>query len=230
VDAAGGAGFHVHCAEDKADVIAAREAGFLGSADRLARLGVLGPKSIAAHCIHVTPEEVGMLAASRTTVVTNPQSNMNNAVGVADVPALLDAGCTVGLGSDGMTADILEELRAEIFTQRQRTGDPTRMFMQAYDMVVSTNPRIASAVFGRPVGVLETGAAGDVVVWDYDPPTPLTADNVAGHVVFGLPAARPRTVVVSGRVVLSDGRPSGLDEAAVAAEARRLAAALWRRW
>ena len=230
LEAANGVGFHVHCAEDRADVEAAREMGFAGAVDRLVRLGVLGPRSIAAHCIHVTREEVGLLASTGTTVVTNPQSNMNNAVGVADVPALLAAGCTVGLGSDGMTADILEEMRAEVFTQRQRLGSPDRMFMEACAMVIRTNPKIASAVFARPVGVLEPGAAGDFVVWDYDPPTPLTNENMAGHVMFGLPAARPRTVVVSGRVVLSDYELPGLMEGAIFAESRRLADLLWRRW
>ncbi len=228
--AARGAGFHVHCAEDLSDVEAARAEGFDGAVDRLTSLGVLGPKSIAVHCIHVTPNEIRTLASSKTPVVTNPQSNMNNAVGVAGVEAMLAAGCTVGIGSDGMTSNILEEVRAEIFTQRQRTCDVTKMFCEAARMLTVTNPAIATTIFGRPVGVLQPGAAGDAVLWDYDPPTPVTADNAAGHVVFGLPASRPRTVVSSGRVVVEDGRFPGVDEPAIAAESRALAAALWKRW
>ena len=228
--AAHGAGFHVHCAEDLSDVEAARAEGFDGAVDRLASLGVLGPKSLAVHCIHVTPNEIRTLASSKTPVVTNPQSNMNNAVGVAGVEALLAAGCTVGIGSDGMTSNLLEEVRAEIFTQRQRTCDVTRMFGEAARMLTVTNPALATTIFGRPVGVLQPGAAGDAVVWDYDPPTPVDVDNAAGHVVFGLPASRPRTVVSSGRVVVQDGRLPGIDERAIAAESRALAAALWKRW
>jgi putative selenium metabolism protein SsnA len=230
VEAANGAGFHVHCAEDMADVLHARAAGFEGAADRLVKLGIAGDKSIFGHCIHVTPGEVAAIKATGTTIVTNPQSNMNNAVGVANVPNLLASGCTVGLGSDGMTSNIFEELRAEIFTQRQRTGDCTQMFCEAVDMVLSTNPAIASRVFGRPVGVLAPGAAGDVVVWDYDPVTPLSGDNAYGHMVFGLPNARAKTVVVSGRVTVEDYRLPGIDEAAIAAESRALAASLWKRW
>jgi putative selenium metabolism protein SsnA len=230
LDAAGRAGFHVHCAEDVADAAAARDAGFDGAADRLYRLGVLGPRTIAGHAIHVSRGEVRLLKETGTTVVTNPQSNMNNAVGVAGVHELLAAGVEVGLGSDGMTADILEEARAAIFTQRQRLRDPARMFVEAAAMVMETNPAIASRAFGRPIGVLAPEAAGDAVVWEYSPPTPLTADNAAGHLLFGLPASRPRAVVSSGRVVVRDGHVTCVDAAAVAAEARRLAAALWKRW
>jgi putative selenium metabolism protein SsnA len=229
-EAARGAGFHVHCAEDVSDVEDARRRGFAGVVDRLHRLGILGPNSIAGHCIHVSPAEISTLAETRTIVVTNPQSNMNNAVGCADVPALLAAGCIVGLGSDGMTANILDEMKALILTQRQRLGDPTRMFMEAVNALTVTNPAIASSIFGRPLGVLEPGAAGDAVVWDYDPATPLEPTNAAGHVVFGIPNGRPRTVVASGRVVVREGRVTGVDEDAVHAESRALAAAFWKRW
>jgi cytosine/adenosine deaminase-related metal-dependent hydrolase len=104
------------------------------------------------------------------------------------------------------------------------------MFVEAAAMVMETNPAIASRAFGRPIGVLAPEAAGDAVVWEYSPPTPLTADNAAGHLLFGLPASRPRAVVSSGRVVVRDGHVTCVDAAAVAAEARRLAAALWKRW
>ncbi len=223
------AGFHVHCAEDLADVEDARGRGFAGAVDRLDAAGLLGPWTVAAHCIHVTGAEAATLAETGTLVVTNPQSNMNNAVGVADVEGLLEAGCVVGLGSDGMTADILEEVRAAIFTRRQETRDPTRMFAQAARAITVTNPYLASHLFGRTLGVLREDAAGDAVVWDYHPPTPLTEANVAGHVVFGLPASRPRTVVCSGRVVVRDGTLPNFDMATVAREGRTLAEALWKR-
>ncbi len=225
----GSPGFHVHCAEDLADVEDARGRGFAGAVDRLDAAGILGPKTVAAHCIHVTGAEAAALAETGTLVVTNPQSNMNNAVGVADVAGLLEAGCVVGIGSDGMTADILDEVRAAVFTRRQETRDPTRMFAEAVRMITVTNPSLASHLFGRTLGVLREGAAGDVVVWDYHPPTPLHEANVGGHVVFGLPASRPRTVVCSGRVVVRDGALPGFDWEAVAREARPLAQALWER-
>ena len=229
-DAAKGAGFHIHCAEDRADAEAARREGFAGAADRLHKLGILGPKTITAHCIHVTDDEVRLLADTKTTVVTNPQSNMNNAVGVADVPKLLDAGCRVGLGSDGMTADILREMAALIFTQRQRMQRPDAMFCEAVNALCVTNPSVASAIFGKPVGVLVEGAAGDAVVWDYVPVTPLNDGNAMGHTVFGLTTGRPRVVLMSGKVVVDDYQVTTVNESEVALESRALAASLWQRW
>jgi len=229
-DAAKGAGFHVHCAEDLSDAVAARRDGFAGVVDRLNKMGILGPKTITAHCIHVTDDEIRTLAETKTNVVTNPQSNMNNAVGVANVPKLLEAGCKVGLGSDGMTGDILREMAALIFTQRQRMGRPDVMFCEAVNALCVTNPSIASAIFGKPVGVLAEGAAGDVVVWDYVPVTPLNDGNAMGHTVFGLTTGRPRVVLMSGEVVVDDYQVTKVNESDVALEARALAKALWQRW
>jgi len=230
LDAAGDTGFHIHCAEDLADMDDARAQGFKGVVDRLDRFGILRPGTIAAHCIHVTPEEVETLAATGTVAVTNPQSNMNNAVGASRVDRMIESGCRVGLGSDGMGANMLDEVRAAILSHRQLTGRSDVMFVEAVDMLTVANPKIASSIFQGPVGIIENGAAGDIVVWDYFPPTPIRDDNAAGHIVFGLSSSRPRTVVCSGRVLVDDYEVTGVDECAVATEASARAMALWERW
>lgn len=226
---AGAPGFHVHCAEDLADVSDARGRGFAGAVDRLQSAGILRPRTLAAHCIHLTKAEASMLAETGTIPVINPQSNMNNAVGVADVEGLLEAGCVVALGSDGMTADILEEVRAAIFTRRQEVRDPTRMFGPAVRALTVSNPYVASQLFGKPIGVLCEGAAGDVVVWDYHPATPLHEGNVGGHLVFGLPSSRVRDVIAAGRLVVRNGTLADVDLVAETRIARSRAAAVWQR-
>lgn len=222
-------GFHVHCAEDIADVEDAQSRGFLGAVDRLRAFGILGPKTIAAHCIHLAPEEVSALAESGTLVVTNPLSNMNNAVGTADVQTLVSAGCQVGVGSDGMSANILDEARAIMLSGRQAFRDPTRLFGEAVRALTVTNPMIASKIFGRTIGILEKGAAGDAVVWDYYPPTPVTPENVGGHILFGLTSAKPRVVICSGQVLAKDFAVPGLDLAEISSEARALASKVWQK-
>ena len=114
--------------------------------ERLYRLGVLGPATIAAHCVHIDGHEAALLAETGTAAVHNPQSNMNNAVGVAAVPAMLAAGVLVGLGTDAMTTDMLEELRAALFVRHLAAGDPSCGFMETVSLLVSGNARIAETV------------------------------------------------------------------------------------
>ncbi|HID61805.1 MAG TPA: hypothetical protein EYP49_03520 [Anaerolineae bacterium] len=91
------AGFHVHVAEDKADVKDSLKKSGLRVVERLNKLGILGPKTIAAHCVHVDAYEIDILRETGTRVVHNPRSNMNNAVGTADVVTMLRRGIEVGI-------------------------------------------------------------------------------------------------------------------------------------
>jgi cytosine/adenosine deaminase-related metal-dependent hydrolase len=89
--------------------------------------------------------------------------------------------------------------------------------------------RLAAEVFGLPFGALQVGGPADLVVFDYHPPTELHADNLAGHLLFGLDRSHVASVLVAGRVVLRDRRLTGVDERAVAARARQAAKDLWER-
>jgi len=226
-----GAGLHVHVAEaasDQADCVARHGVRVV---ERLQRAGALGPVTIAAHCVHVNDREMALLAESGTVVAHNPQSNMNNAVGTANVLAMVERGVRVALGTDAMTTGMLEELRAAIFAQRNARGLPSVAFAEAVAMLTRENPRLASALWGGTIGEVSAGAAADLAVFDYDPPTPLTDETWAGHLVFGLSQARVGSTVAAGRVLMEGGvLQLGFDERDVAARARELAARMWERF
>ncbi len=230
-EAARGVGLacHVHVAEAASDAADARGRGHAGPLARLHALGALPPGSLAVHCVHTTPGEWRLAAEGGIDVVHNPQSNMNNAVGATPVEAMQAAGVRVGLGTDGMQADVRQDARAAFLLMHHRTGDPRTAWGELGRML-STNRELAGALFGARLGALEPGAAADVVVYDYLPPTPLQADNFLGHLLFGLHQARARDVLVDGRVRLRAGEIPGLDEAALATRARALAERLWRRF
>jgi cytosine/adenosine deaminase-related metal-dependent hydrolase len=198
---------------------------------RLAARGILAPGSIAAHAVHVDDADVGTLAGSGAWVVHNPQSNLNNAVGIADVVGLVRRGVPVGLGTDAMTVGMLEELRVGLWAQHLRQDDPSSGFMELTGALVARNPEIASRLWGFPIGTLCEGSAADVILVDYLPPTPLNDATVLGHVVFGISQAAVDTTICGGRILM-EGRQLriGVDEEALAAESRRLAAALWERF
>lgn len=226
-----GAGFHVHTAESAAD----QEHNVREYGQRVVRRlrdhGLLGPDTICAHCVHVDDAELDLLAETQTLVAHNPQSNLNNAVGIADLVAMARRGITVGLGTDAMTVRMLEELRVALWAQHLRQNCPTAAFMEVTDTLLRHNPAIASRLWGFPLGRLSEGAAADLILVDYDPPTPLEPATVRGHIVFGLSQSAVDTTIAGGRVLMAGRRLElDVDEAALAARARELAASLWERF
>lgn len=224
-----GIGCHIHVAEDVADVEDSVSRTGRRVVERLDSFGVLGRKTVAAHCIHVNAEEKKTLAKTGTLVVHNPQSNMNNAVGCAEVPDMLRRGVLVGLGTDGFTASMFDEMKVANLLHRHEAGDPRVGHDIAATLCLRNNPRAASRLFGRTVGTLEPGASADVIVLGYDPPTPLETGNFLGHLVFGLTGWMVESVVIAGRVVMRDRELVRVDERAVLARARERARALWER-
>lgn len=224
------AGFHIHTAESHFD-----QEDSLGKygkrvVHRLADAEMLGDKTICAHCIHLDESEYEALLDSGTNVVHNPQSNMNNAVGAAAVLRMLSMGIQVGLGTDAMTANMFDELRVAHLLQKHVTQDPRAGFVEACRMLFDNNRRIASKYFDKPLGALEPGHLADVIVVAYDPVTPLRADNLWGHMMFGLPTAPVKLAMVNGLVRMKDGAILGIDEEEVARKSREQAAGLWARF
>jgi cytosine/adenosine deaminase-related metal-dependent hydrolase len=226
-----GTGFHIHVAEAESDQQYSQQKHRLRVVERLDKFGILGPRSIAAHCVHVNRREMDILSQTQTAVVHNPQSNLNNAVGIADVVAMTKRNVLVGLGTDAMTTNMLEELRAAVWAQHLRAQNPSVGFAEVVSALLFNNPKIAERCFGLPLGELREGGPGDVVVIDYDPPTPLESANSFGHMVFGMSQASVDTTIVGGRVLMENKRLTlDLDESRINARARELAAKLWKRF
>jgi putative selenium metabolism protein SsnA len=222
-----GRGSHIHAAEDKYDAVDSRHRFGADLIVRMDRAGILGPKSIVGHGVWLTPSEVEILAERDSFLAHNARSNMNNAVGYN---ALLQGHRNVVLGTDGMSADMLEEFRFACFRHRESQGPwwPDQ-FLACLDRGNRILERYfdqagAPAVFGK----VEKGGAADLVLWDYEPPTPLLGGNLAGHLAYGLSSRSVRSVMVNGNFVIEDRQPS-FDAAAIGAKARIEAARLWKR-
>jgi len=208
VDLAGrtSAWLHVHAAEDRCDA---------GSFERLESAGALGPKTLLAHGVHLSAGERARAAEAGAWVVHNPRSNMQNAVGYADPGTL---GSRVALGTDGLDADVFAEARAAHLRGREAYGPECGVDAVAF---LGNGRRVADLALGQ--------SAEDWVVLDYDPPTPLTAESLAGHVLFGLAARHVRDVVVNGEVVVRARKAVRVDAERIRARAREEAARLWKR-
>ena len=212
---------HVHVAEDATDLSdAARRRTTLG--ERLARMGALRPGAIVAHAVHLSAKDREELARAGAWIVTNARSNMNNAVGLA--PA---RGKQIALGTDGIGADMIAEAQAHFFRHAEAKDG---LAGDALGRVVGAQ-RLASLLFDgedRPPRVA-AGARADLAILEYDPPTPMHAGNLAGHVLFGWPGACVRDTLAGGRFVLRHRVVQGIDEHELAASARDAANRLWSR-
>jgi len=223
-------GYHIHVAEGPEDQEHSLSRHNMRVVERLVDRGICGERSLFIHCIDVTDVEMDLLRESGTAVVHNPESNMNNAVGVAPVLDLMRRGVLVGLGTDGMSSDMLAQMRCAFLLHRLHSHDPRVAFVEAPQLLLQNNRHIATRHFPKArLGALEQGADADLAILDYSPPTPLEAQNFLGHLIFGMVDATVDTTIAAGKVLMQDKRIRALDVEAIADEARRAAPAMWER-
>jgi putative selenium metabolism protein SsnA len=227
-----GTGFHIHLAEHEADEDDSLRKSGLRAAQRLERHGILGERTIVAHAVHVDAHEIEVLAESGTWVTHQPRSNMNNAVGAAEVEAMLSAGLKVCLGNDGFSNAMWEEWKTAYLLHKLWHRDPRRMGGEAVvQMAVYHNAGLAQVFFpGMPLGVLALGARADLILVDYHPITPLSEGNLPWHMLFGFRDSMVTATMVGGRLLMRDRQLLTLDEAEISARARQLAPQVWKRY
>jgi putative selenium metabolism protein SsnA len=224
-----GVGCHVHVAEDLADREDSLQKYGMPTVHRLHKMGVSGEKSLFIHCVHIDASEMDLIAATNTSVVHNPESNMNNAVGVTPLFGLLKRNILVGLGSDGMSSDMLAQMRCTYLLHRLANRDPRVAFLEAPKLLLENNPQIAERQFGIRLGEIAEGYPADLAIMDYQPPTVLNEANFLGHLIFGLVDATVDTTVCRGEILMQGKKILTLDEERIAARSRELAPQMWQR-
>ncbi len=225
-------GFHIHVAEHPADEEDCLAKVGTRVVQRLACHRLLGERTIAVHAVHVEPSEIELLAETRTWVTHQPRSNMNNGVGAAPVEDMLAAGVRVGLGNDGFSNAMWEEWKAAYLLHKVWHRDPRRMpGGTVVEIAVHNNAALAGAFFPlAALGVVARGAHADLILVDYHAPTPLSAENLPWHILFGFRESMVTTTIAAGRVLMRDRRLLTLDEESVTGRARELAARVWSRY
>jgi 5-methylthioadenosine/S-adenosylhomocysteine deaminase len=192
-------------------------------------VGLLEDGDFLAHGVHLSEGEVETLAETGAGVVHCPASNMKLASGTAPVQRLLDAGATVGLGTDGAASnndlDLLGELRDAALLGKLAADDASAV--AAPDAVRMATEGSARAA-GLPVGRVEAGAPADLAVVSLEAAhlTPAPDDALVSHLAYAATGADVRHTVVDGQVLLRDGAVTTLDAAAVRREAEERARTL----
>ncbi len=224
-----GAGYHIHVAEGILDVTECLKKHGKRPVFRLHDFGICGKGTIYGHCTHVSQAEMELIRDTGTMVVHNPESNMGNAIGCPPVLKMFDMGILLGLGTDGYTNDMLESYKTANLLHKHELCDPTVAWGEIPKMLFYNNAKMASQFFKRPIGVLKSGAHADVIVMDYEPLTPMNADNINSHILFGMNGGMTRTTIIGGETKMLNRELVGIDKKAELAHAREIASELWSR-
>ncbi len=222
-----GVGYHIHVAEGIEDLHACLKQHGKRIVDRLMDWNILGEKTILAHCIYVNDHEMDLIRDTNTMVVHNPESNMGNACGCPPTMEIVHKGILTGLGTDGYTHDVIESMKVANVLHKHHLCDPNAAWGEVPQMLFEGNAKIANRYFKKQLGVLKEGAAGDVIVVDYDPRTPLNADNINSHILFGFQGRSVVTTVCNGKVLMKDRELLVADEAKAMADCRQAATELF---
>jgi len=217
-----GRGLHIHVAEDRYDVSHSHHRYSQDPIERLAAHGLIGNKTLIGHGLYLSDADIAILNERDAFLVHNARSNMNNNVGYNHK---LSAVRNLALGTDGIGADMFEEMKFAYFKHRDAGGS---LWPDSFTRFLWNGNTLLERNFGALFGRIEAGYQADLTICSYDSPTPLVAQNVGGHLAFGMNSGSVDSVMVNGQMVYQN-RAFPFDVALIYAQARKVAAQLWQR-
>lgn len=197
--------------------------------ERLERIGLLGKRTVLAHCVHVNTHELDLIAKYGASVAHNPMSNALNAVGTSPVPDMLVRGITVGLGNDGWIFDPFENMRYALTVHRLSRNDPSAI---GPDEVFRMATLEGARCYGlqNEIGSIEKGKLADIAILDSKTiPTPITPKSVVGHIINSFSGRDVRDVLVDGKLVVANRTTTLISDQEISQASRKSAESLWAR-
>ncbi len=218
-----GVGVHTHLSETRNEVDSWLEKYKMSPVEWLHQEGILGDNVLAAHCVHISDEDIEILAETKTKVVYNPSSNMKLAAGVAPITRLQARGVEIAVGTDSHLSnnnlDMLEELRTGAFLQKLANNDAAAM--PVYDNLASGTITGARCLgLGENTGSLEVGKKADITLYDFKEPHlwPIYSgewNNVMEHLIYSASASDVHTTIIDGKIVMKNRQVLTIDEEGV---------------
>jgi len=214
-------GIHIHVAEDLADELDAQERGYGSVIQRLDHFGLLNNKSLIIHGIYITRQDRHILLQRGCKLIHNPTSNAGNQVGILETEII--ESLHPGLGTDGKQNDMLAEAKEGAQIRSAKECLP----VDYLKLLFKNNPKIASRLFGKPLGHINKGSQADLVFYDYDPKTEISRKNFKSHIQYGL--TRPSDVMTQGVFRMRDGILVDVDTKTIMDDARYQSRKLWKK-
>ncbi|MBD5098882.1 MAG: amidohydrolase [Clostridiales bacterium] len=220
-----GLGMHVHISETKKEHEECKSRrGGLTPIQILNQYGVWDTRAIAAHCVWTTPEDWAIMADKGVSCVHNPYSNLKLGSGVAPIPAMLQAGVNVALGTDGVSShnsvDFFDDMKLAAILHNGVACDPMALTArQALEMATASGAK----ALGRNTGRIEAGAAADLILVDFDAPNLIPCHDEAENLVFSAHGSNVWMNMARGKIIYKNGAFLTLDLEKIKAEVKQYA-------
>jgi len=220
---------HVHVGEAPEDGILHQKEFSMTPVERFEKYSILKSNSLLSHCINITEKDLNIIKSNNCLIVLNPQSNMNNGVGIPDYYRMKDHGIKILLGNDAYGYDFSKEIRLLPLTQRYLYEDTRKFDMnELYEVVFRNSSEYVSNILGSYIGVIKPGYKADIITYDYNSPTPITPENFLSHFYFGIiDNFKPAWVISNGRILKNENKIC-LPEKEIFEETRLLSEKIWR--
>ena len=222
-----GIGLHTHLDESKVEAVQGRRRWGMTTTGRLAEIGALGPRFTAAHAIWLTAEDLDLLGSSGSSIAHNPASNLRLGNGIAPVREALEAGINLGLGTDGSAAsdtlDMYTAMRFAAMVSRIRFPYGQSRWLGSKEVFKMATAGGSRLLVSTEIGRLEKGAKADLALIRLDSTALAPLNQASTALVFRDAGTCVRTVLVDGRVVVSDGEVVGVDDRRLRQEAETMA-------
>jgi len=226
-------GIHTHIAETKWEVEEITKRYGKRPVEHLDSIRFLGPEVLAAHCVHLTREEITTIRTRGVKPVHNPVSNMKIACGVSPVPEMLKVGIPVALGTDGAASnnslDMFKEMKFAALLNKVHKFDPTVMPAQSVLEMATINGAIALGLQDK-IGSLEANKKADIILVGLKKPHLAPLHNVTSHLVYSAVGSDVNTTIADGKILMRGRRVLTLDEDKVLERAQRTSDDLITEW
>jgi len=206
---------HIHVSETQKEVSDIKMRYGLSPVEFLNSCGIFDSKTLAAHCVVLSDDDISILSDKNVAVAHNPGSNMKLASGVAPLGKLISAGVTVGLGTDGSSSnnnlDMFEEMRLSSLLHKVSNLDATAI--PAYtSLKMATIGGAKCLGIDHNIGSIEAGKKADIAIVNFKQPHLMPVTDVISHLVYSASGADVTTVVIDGKVVMENKKIMTVDE------------------
>lgn len=207
--------FNIHLAESQWEVDSIMKTFNCTPVAYLNSLGVLTDNMVAAHCVHLTKEDITLLANNHVGIAHNPECNMKLCSGVAPIPALLKENAEVGLGTDGAASnnnlDMFQAMYTAALLHKLSSNDPTVMnAQQVVEMATIGGAKVLG--IDKLIGSLEKGKAADMLIIDLNRPEVYPNYNIYSTLVYSIQSSAVNSVIINGKMVMENRKIIHIDE------------------